>query len=138
MGGPWGLVLLYDIGLVLTLRLLHFAVDPESSWSGAVARTLHRVHRRLHDRFERPRGRPIELIAQDVRVLGHHLRAVDLSPAAMGDVTDGYDAALAEACAALGVEHLLGVLGPGTERNVERHRVEARLATAGLHLEGAG
>ena len=45
-----------------------------------------------------------------------------------------YDRVLVEACAALVVEHLLEVLPPGPELDVERQRVELVLAAAGLGL----
>ena len=48
-----------------------------------------------------------------------------------------YDRVLGEACAALGVEHLLGVLPPGKDLEAERARVETALWLAGLRLEDA-
>jgi hypothetical protein len=41
---------------------------------------------------------------------------------------------LAEGCAQLGIEHLLDVLPPGEELDVERTRVEQRLELVGLDL----
>ena len=49
-----------------------------------------------------------------------------------------YDRILGEACAALGLEHLLGVLPPGEELDAERGRIETGRWPAGLRFEGAG
>jgi hypothetical protein len=137
--GTWGVLIAYDIGVVLVIRLLHFAIDPESSWTGAVVRSARRRVRRLRRRLARPHGRPIEQIARDVRDLGEDLRAVRVGSAAgLAALSASYDAALTEACAALEVVHLLGVLDPGPERDAERHRVEASLAGAGLCPQVAG
>jgi hypothetical protein len=46
-----------------------------------------------------------------------------------------YDHVLAEACTALDVEHLLGVLEPGDERDLERRRVQDLLWVAGLRID---
>jgi hypothetical protein len=48
-----------------------------------------------------------------------------------------YDRVLGEACAALELEHLLGVLPPGEELDAERNRIETALWLAGLRLEDA-
>ena len=48
-----------------------------------------------------------------------------------------YDRVLGELCAALGIEHLLGVLPPGEERDAERTRIETALWLAGLRVEDA-
>jgi hypothetical protein len=48
-----------------------------------------------------------------------------------------YDRVLGEACAALGLEHLLTVLPPGEELDAERARIETALWLAGLRLEDA-
>jgi hypothetical protein len=55
-----------------------------------------------------------------------------LSFARFEGVRLAYDQVLAEACRALGIEHLLGVLGPGVDLDLERERVEAALDRAGL------
>jgi hypothetical protein len=137
--GTWGVFVLYDLGVVLVARLLHFAVDPESCWTRSVRNLVGRVVRRVRRRLARPYGRPIELIARDVRVFGRDLRAsTPCTAAELSALASSYDSALVEACAALEVVHLLGVLGPGAERDSERRRVEARLALAGLCLEEAG
>jgi hypothetical protein len=48
-----------------------------------------------------------------------------------------YDRVLGEACAALELEHLLGVLPPGELLDAERVRIETALWLAGLRLEDA-
>ncbi|MEP7090497.1 MAG: hypothetical protein ABI776_10365 [Nocardioidaceae bacterium] len=97
-------------------------------------RMLHRPHEPLS-----LRGRPIEEIACDVRRLGVRVRYAPAG-ASFVRVEGGrraYDRVLGEACASLGVEHLLGVLPPGPELDGERGRVEAALERAGLRLDPA-
>ena len=48
-----------------------------------------------------------------------------------------YDRVLGEACAALELPHLLGVLPPGEDLDAERCRIETALWLAGLRLEDA-
>ena len=83
-----------------------------------------------------PTGRPIEEIAADVRRLG--IRYHCLGPRASFAKSDGvrraYDGVLAECCAALELTHLLGVISPGPELDVERARVEGLLEDSGLSL----
>jgi hypothetical protein len=88
---------------------------------------------------ESPPGRPIELIARDAQRLGLGFRHVQdgVSFARFEGRRRAYDEVLAEACAALGVEHLLGVLPPGVELDGERQRVERVLERAGLRLDDA-
>ena len=86
-----------------------------------------------------PTGRPIEMIAADVRRLG--VRYHGLSPRASFAKSDGvrraYDGVLSECCAALDLTHLLGVLPPGPELDAERARVEGLLEDSGLTLPSA-
>ena len=83
-----------------------------------------------------PSGRPIEIIAADVRRLG--VRFHSLNPRASFAKSDGvrraYDGVLAECCAALELTHLLTVLAPGPELDAERARVEGLLEDSGLTL----
>jgi hypothetical protein len=83
-----------------------------------------------------PSGRPIQKIAADAHRLGLRFRC--MPPHASFAHLEGnriaYDRVLAEACVALGVEHLLEVLPPGPELDAERRRVETALAAAGLGL----
>ena len=84
-------------------------------------------------------GRPIEEIARDAMRLGQSFRAVPrgLSFARFEGCRRAYDLVLSEACRALEIDHLLGVLSPGPELDAERERVEAKLWLAGLHLDDA-
>lgn len=84
-----------------------------------------------------PVGRPLEIVAQDARRLA--TRFYHPSPGASFAKLEGarraYEYVLAEACAALEVEHLLSVLPPGDELDVERVRVEGLLWLAGLRID---
>lgn len=81
-----------------------------------------------------PSGRPIELVAEDVRRLGARFRhpPPGLRFAKYEGLRRAYDQVLAEACGALGLAQLLGVLPPGEELDAERVRVEGLLDAAGL------
>ena len=83
-----------------------------------------------------PQTRPIEDLAVQARRLGrrfHEPPAGQRFAKAEG-LRQAYDAVLTEACAALGVTHLLMVLPPGSDLDVERTRVEWALEVAGLEL----
>jgi hypothetical protein len=88
---------------------------------------------------EQPLGRPIELIARDAQRLGRRFRSEPPrdSFARSEGARRAYDAVLAEACRTLGVEHLLQVLPPGPDLDIERLRVEAVLDRYGLRLDDA-
>lgn len=100
---------------------------------------------RLRVRFLPPRPvpvpprRPIEVIAQEARLLGlrvhHPPRGVSF--AKYQGWVSAYDRLLSEGCDALELDHLLGVLGPGQERDRERDRVESLLWLAGLRIDKA-
>ena len=106
---------------------------------GRLARFLAGLVRRL-ERLRpvppQPVGRPIELIASDVRRLSSSFRRVppDASFARFEGRRRAYDDVLVEACRAVGVEHRLQVLSPGPELDRERYRVELVLQHAGLPL----
>lgn len=87
-------------------------------------------------RRSRPDGRPLEVIAQHARRLGsaHRAHPPGISFVKYEAHRRAYDDVLAEACEALGVTHLLGVLPPGVELDAERTRVEGALEGAGLEL----
>jgi hypothetical protein len=95
--------------------------------------------RAAHPAPPRAVGRPIEEIARDAHRLGHRFRYVpdDASFARFEGRRQAYDQVLAEACRALGIDHLLGVVRPGVELDHERERVEAVLDRAGLRLDDA-
>jgi len=101
-------------------------------WSPSVP-TLRRAHRPV------PARRPVEVVAQDVRRLAvrYHHPQPGAAFAKVEGIRRAYDASLAEACACLGVEHLLMVLPPGPELDLERHRVEDSLWLAGMGLSEA-
>lgn len=84
-------------------------------------------------------GRPIEVIAQEVRRLGNRFRhpPPGLSFARFEGLRRAYDDVLVEACLALELDNLLPVLDPGEERDTERVRVEYLLGQVGWHLEDA-
>ncbi len=84
----------------------------------------------------KPMGRPIEQIAPHARRLWRQSRMPEQgrSRAKQLAIRSAYDHVLAEGCDALGLPHLLGVLPPGEELDIERARVEDLLEEAGLRL----
>jgi hypothetical protein len=84
-----------------------------------------------------PRRRPLELIASDARRLGARLEhpPPGISFAKLEGARWAYEHVLVEACAALGIDHLLQVLPPGEDLDVERNRVEGLLWLAGLRID---
>ncbi|HCB05312.1 MAG TPA: hypothetical protein PLZ93_24280 [Nocardioides sp.] len=88
---------------------------------------------------QQPAARPIELITADLRRLGSRFHALDphVSHTKVEAVRSGYDRALAECCAALGITHLLGVLPEGPELDAERTRVERQLTASGVRFRPA-
>jgi hypothetical protein len=81
--------------------------------------------------------RPLELIVQDARRLGPRVENPPrgTSFAKLEGWRYAYDRALAELCDALEIQHLLGVLPPGEDREKERARVESALWLAGLRID---
>jgi hypothetical protein len=112
----------------IVLPVLRFLLRPLIAW-----------WRRRRVVPERPLGRPIELIARDAQRLGRRFRSEPPrdSFARSEGARRAYDAVLAEACRTLGVEHLLQVLPPGPDLDIERLRVEAVLDRYGLRLDDA-
>jgi len=104
-----------------------------------VARTLGGPHAGLIRRRPalQPDGRPLEVIAQDARRLAarFHQPTPGTSFAKVEGARRAYEHVLTEACLALEVQHLLGVLPPGDELDVERVRVEGLLWLAGLRID---
>jgi hypothetical protein len=84
-----------------------------------------------------PSGRPLEVVARDAQRLGRRFRyvAVEVSFIRFEGTRRAYDDVLAEACEMLDVPHLIRVLPPGPELDVERQRVELALDHAGLRLD---
>ena len=104
---------------------------------GLPARRFRRWWRRRS--APEPTGRPLELIAAEARRLGQRANNPPrgTSRAKVVAFRYAYDHVLAEACAALEIEHLLGVLEPGDELDGERSRVESLLWLAGLRIDRA-
>ncbi|GCD92019.1 hypothetical protein [Nocardioides sp. LS1] len=125
---------------VLVLMALLVALHVGVAHSEDVARACGRLNDRLHRaRRPEPAGRPIELIAVDARRLRVRYRYPPrgLRFAKYEGLRCAYDAVLAEACRALGHEHLFDVLPPGSERDAERYRIELLLDDFGFHLDDA-
>jgi hypothetical protein len=104
---------------------------------GRAARSFGRRAGALAEPLPNPDHRPFELIVRDMRRL--HRRFCEtrtgVSFAKAEGVRRAYDDALAEGCDALGLAHLLGVLGAGEELDRERDRVERLLHRWGLTLD---
>jgi len=133
--GSWLVILAFFAGPWASLAVLHRVVDHRGiPWPGPLHRAV--AARR---RVPTPVGRPIEEIARDARRLGHQLQHADdgRSAVRIGAIRLAYDDVLAEGCAALGLEHLLGVLDEGPELDAERRRVEVVLSGAGMVLADA-
>jgi hypothetical protein len=141
MGPSWLdlLVVLAAYGAA-TWAAFRLPVGPDARWAAPVRLRRHpvrwwRAHRRR--RPLEPSGRPLEQIASDARRLApralHPPRGT--SRAKVVALRYAYDHVLAEACAALGIDHLLGVLEPGEELDTERSRVEGLLWLAGLRID---
>jgi hypothetical protein len=85
------------------------------------------------------RGRPVEQLAADLRRLRVAV-ASDQRRSATHQLANrvAYDQLLMQACQMLGVAHELGKNTAGSERDIERIRVEAELERAGIVLSSAG
>jgi hypothetical protein len=107
-----------------------------------LARTLAGPDGRLMRRGARPHpvGRPLEDVAQDARRLAVRFNQPPpgTSFAKLEGARRAYDHVLTEACTALEIEHLLGVLPPGDALDLERVRVEGLLWLAGLRIDATG
>jgi hypothetical protein len=127
------------LGLLAAAVLGPVGVARLRRWCGERAdRAAGRLRSLQQPRLE-PTGRPIEVIAHDAHRLGGQVRcpARGMSFARFEGRRRAYDAVLTEACRALEVDHLLGVLPAGPELDAERRRVEAVLGLAGLRLDDA-
>jgi hypothetical protein len=133
--GSWMVILAFFVGPWTSLAIVtHVVTDPQVPGLSA----LRRIVRRSRP-DPAPVGRPIEAIAQDARRLGCQLQHADdgRSAARITAIRLAYDDVLAECCAALGLEQLLGVLDEGPELDAERRRVEVVLSGAGMVLADA-
>jgi hypothetical protein len=85
-----------------------------------------------------PARRPIQMIAADLRRLSRQLALVPAGAPLVRwrALWSAYDAVLAEAAAALEVEHTLPGTPVGIARDIERLRIVAALEGAGLAVRG--
>lgn len=132
----WQPVLQIFFGLLIATITVASVVYALFNWSllGWLARLLKRLDPRRSR--PKPQGRPIEQIAHHARRLWRQSRLPERgrSRAKQVAISRAYDDVLAEGCEALGFSHLLRVLPPGEEHDVERDRVEDLLEDAGLRL----
>ncbi|WP_141242968.1 hypothetical protein [Geodermatophilus obscurus] len=125
--------------------LLHFGaivggVVGSVALAGYVARLvfgsaqLPRLLRRGQEQPAVPAGRPLEQVAADLRRLGAQLARVPAGApmARRRGLQAAYDDVLTEAARLLEVPHALERVPPGRPRDVERLRLQAALADAGL------
>lgn len=110
---------------------------PSRNTAGEWLTTRLRLRRR--PRTPAASRRPIEVVAQEARLLAVrvHQPPRGVSYAKYQGWVAAYDRLLSEGCAALELDHLLGVLEPGQERDRERERVESLLWLAGLRIDEA-
>ena len=138
MGLGWvGTLAVSGLFVIVTWALLRLP-----AWCVTPPRCLTWCRARLRRRQPAPEQvvplrRPLELIVQDARRLGPRLQNPPrgTSFAKLEGWRYAYDRALTELCDALDVEHLLGVLPPGDDREKERARVESALWLAGLRID---
>lgn len=92
--------------------------------------------RRLRPSTPVSEHRPIERIAADLRRVRRTLACFEPGTSAVKKIAarQAYDALLVQACSALEVEHRLGRLPEGVDREVERFRVEECLRRLGLSV----
>ena len=125
-------------GLVLLWLCLHVAwcavFGTWRAWEVRLARGVVRRVRRPPAAAVVPVRRPIEDVAADVRRLRAAFERPGLRFAKWEGTRLAYDAALAEAADSLEIPHLLLVMAPGVELDVERGRVEWLLRESGLLL----
>ena len=129
----------------MVTSLLHFGaivggVVGSVALAGYVARLvfgsaqLPRLLRRGQEQSAVPAGRPLEQVAADLRRLGAQLARVPTGApmARRRGLQAAYDDVLTEAARLLEVPHALDRVPPGWPRDVERLRLQAALADAGL------
>jgi hypothetical protein len=127
---------------IATWAAFRLPVGADGRWVVPVHVPTHplrwaRAHRRHPPPPAEPPGRPLQEIVADARRLAPRaLRPPrGTSRAKVLAVCYAYEHVLAEACAALDIEHLLGVLPPGDERDAERDRVGTLLWLAGVRID---
>ena len=96
--------------------------------------SLMEALRRLRPPSPVSEHRPIERIAADLRRVRRTRACFEPGASAVKKIAarQAYDALLVQACTALGVEHRLGALAEGMDRELERVRVEECLRHQGL------
>jgi hypothetical protein len=142
MGPGWlDLLVVLTAYSAATWAAFRLPAGPDARWTAPLRTTRHPV-RRIRDLMMRrrppePAGRPLEDIVADARRLApralHPPRGT--SRAKVVALRYAYDHVLSEACAALGIDHLLGVLDAGDELDAERARVESLLWLAGVRID---
>ena len=133
-------MLVLTVFVAATWAALRLPRAPVHRWISRARLRARRFRRFWHRRPPRePAGRPLELIAAEARRLGQRANYPPrgTSRAKVVALRYAYDHVLTEACAALEIEHLLGVLPPGDELDAERSRVESLLWLAGLRIDRA-
>ncbi|WP_147251857.1 hypothetical protein [Blastococcus sp. TF02-8] len=107
------------------------------AFAGPGARRVGRwVERRRAARHPVPAGRPLELVAADLRRLGHEVAFIPAGApmARRRAVQAAYDDVLVEAAGILGVPTDLAAVPETRLREIERLRVVAALRAAGLRV----
>ena len=132
------------MGVVASVLLVvALATGPWLLWLELAPRSPGLVARARHRWFPAPRAvrpvRPIEVIADDVRLRAARFHALDehASRVRRAALASAYDLVLRECCDALALQHLLGVLDAGDELDRERRRVELLLHSYGLPVAEA-
>ena len=138
MDRTWFEILALYALVLLLLRALY-----RMPGAGRVRRPPRRRLRTRARRRRRTPGpvgrRPVEVVAEELRRRADRYRHAPrgTSWTKLEALRHAYDQSLAEACACLGIEHLLLVLPPGEELDRERRRVEESLWVGGLRFEEA-
>lgn len=105
---------------------------------GRIIDAIEKVLRRRKQRRggPEPSGRPIEMLAADVRRLRRECALVPAGApmARRRAIQLAYDDALVETAASLGVAEQVSAFPIGTQRDLERLRLEAELEAAGIAL----
>lgn len=127
--------LLVKVGLIVAILMVLWVLADWDTYRGRALRAGRALHLAAPAPV-RPSGPPIERIAADARRIRAQLQhpPPDVPVARMRGWREAYDDVLVAACQALALEQRLGVLPEGTERDLERERVERMLEGAGLLL----
>ncbi len=104
-----------------------------------LARPATALWRARHPAPPKAVGRPFEVVAWHAQRLGYdfHTLPDETSFSRYEGRRQAYDAVLTEACQALGIDHLIGILTPGPDLDRERSRVELVLGMHGLRIDDA-